>query len=305
MGEKTGIEFADKTWNPWQGCAKVSPGCDNCYMFREKKMYGQDPETVIRSKPPTFNAPLKWAEPEIVFTASWSDWFIREADDWRAEAWDIIRRTPHLFYLVFTKRPQNIPDRLPPDWGSGYPNVMLVVTTENQEEADRRIPKILRIPAAYRGISAEPLLGPMDIEPYLWPQCIATKEEHDRDHDHGLWCDERSLDWVVVGGESGPRSRPMHPDWVSSIRDQCRQSSVPFFFKQWGEWVPSVYVGEGRPVGIKTVLEERVLHRDGCICQHDVCFDQRGMARVGKKNAGRLLDGREWSEFPAGVPRGK
>ncbi len=287
MGEKTGIEFADKTWNPWQGCHKVSPGCDNCYMYREKIRYGQEPDVVVRSKSQTFNAPLKWTEPEIVFTASWSDWFIREADDWRAEAWDIIKRTPHLFYLIFTKRPQNIPDRLPPDWGSGYPNVMLVVTTENQEEADRRIPKVLRIPAAYRGISAEPLLGPMDLEPHLWPQCIATKEEHDRDHDHGLWCDERSLDWVVVGGESGPGARPMHPDWVRSLRDQCVAAGIPFFFKQWGEFRERT---ESDP--------KRLM---------DPLFGSPGryvfMTHVGKKNAGRILDGREWSEFPKGVKR--
>lgn len=290
MGEKTGIEFADKTWNPWQGCHKVSPGCDNCYMYREKIRYGQEPDVVVRSKPPTFNAPLKWAEPEIVFTASWSDWFIREADDWRAEAWDIIRRTPHLFYLVFTKRPQNIPDRLPPDWGSGYPNVMLVVTTENQEEADRRIPKILRIPAAYRGISAEPLLGPIDLEtansePYYRRSWL---EFNQRVND-GKFSEETytRLDWVVAGGESGPGARPCHPDWVRSLRDQCVAAGVPFFFKQWGEFRERT---ESDP--------KRLM---------DPLFGSPGryvfMTHVGKKNAGRLLDGREWSEFPEGVKR--
>lgn len=273
MGDKTGIEFADKTWNPWQGCHKVSPGCDNCYMYREKIRYGQEPDVVVRSKPPTFNAPLKWTEPEIVFTASWSDWFIREADDWRAEAWDIIRRTPHLFYLVFTKRPQNIPDRLPPDWGSGYPNVMLVVTTENQEEADRRIPKILRIPAAYRGISAEPLLGPL----FLSNNWI----------DGPRYFETGVLHWVVAGGESGPGARPCHPDWVRSLRDQCVGAGVPFFFKQWGEFRERTESDPKR-------LMDPLLGSPG-----RYVF----MTHVGKKNAGRLLDGREWSEFPEGVKR--
>lgn len=297
MGEKTGIEFADKTWNPWQGCHKVSPGCDNCYMYREKIRYGQEPDVVVRSKPPTFNAPLKWKEPEIVFTASWSDWFIREADDWRAEAWDIIRRTPHLFYLVFTKRPQNIPDRLPPDWGSGYPNVMLVVTTENQEEADRRIPYIQEIPAAYRGASAEPLLGWLNLIPYLY------------DRASGRHAIIKGLDWVVAGGESGPGARPSHPDWFRNLRTQCVTAGVPFFFKQWGEWEPvaPIYDEDDSYLDrIDQAKESRCEILDRAGTQWPEFQPPPGswmMERIGKKNAGRLLDGREWSEFPEGVKR--
>ena len=104
MGEQTAIEWATATWNPWQGCTKVSPGCTHCYMYREKGMYGQNPRLVVRSKT-VFHAPLRWKEPQPrVFTCSWSDWFHEAADPWRAEAWDIIRRTPRHTYLILTKR---------------------------------------------------------------------------------------------------------------------------------------------------------------------------------------------------------
>src|SRR3990167_1409537 len=102
MGTTTKISWADATWNPWQGCHHVSPGCLNCYMFSEKHMYGQDPDVVVRSKPPTFNMPLKIKEPKKIFTCSWSDWFIKEADPWRDEAWEIIKRTPQHTYLILT-----------------------------------------------------------------------------------------------------------------------------------------------------------------------------------------------------------
>ena len=113
MAENSKIQWTDHTWNPWQGCRKVSPGCLNCYMYRDKKRYGQDPATVVRSKPPTFNKPLKWHDPAKVFVCSWSDFFIEDADEWRDDAWEIMRRTPHLTYQILTKRPRNIKDRLP------------------------------------------------------------------------------------------------------------------------------------------------------------------------------------------------
>ena len=137
MGERTGIEWTDATWNPWRGCAKVSPGCAHCYMFREQIRYGRDPETVVRSKT-TFGDPLKWAEPRVVFTCSWSDWFHEAADPWRDEAWDVIRRTPQHTYLVLTKRPERMEARIP--WGAfgdPWPNVWLGVSVENQRFAHR------------------------------------------------------------------------------------------------------------------------------------------------------------------------
>ncbi|MFL5313065.1 MAG: DUF5131 family protein [Myxococcales bacterium] len=157
MGDQTGISWTESTWNPWMGCTRVSPGCDGCYMFREQRQYGNDPELVRRSKT-KFDAPLKWEEPKLVFTCSWSDWFHVNADDWRDEAWDIIRRSPQHTFQILTKRPGRIHHCLPADWGDGYPNVWLGVSVESAAFVSR-VDVLRGIPAALRFISAEPLLG--------------------------------------------------------------------------------------------------------------------------------------------------
>jgi len=235
MGRDTGIEWTDRTWNPFHGCHKVSPGCKGCYMFRDKARYGQDPNIVVRSKT-TFYAPLKWPkEPAMCFTCSWSDWFIEEADPWRDEAYGVIRQTPWITYQILTKRIERAAGRVP---DPPLPNLWLGVSAENQEYADRRLPLLLQTPAAVRFVSYEPALGPVDLSQYL-----------------------PALDWVICGGESGPGARPMQPDWVRSVRDQCQAAGTAFFMKQWGE------------------------HNDKLV-------------RVGKKAAGRELDGREWNQFP-------
>ena len=219
MGKNTKIAWTDRTWNPWYGCKKVSAGCRSCYMFRDMERYGKNPNIVQRSKS-TFRAPLRWREPERVFTCSWSDFFIVEADAWRTEAWEIIRRTPHLTYQILTKRPENIAARLPFDWGTGYPNVWLGVTTENQEAADVRIPILLGIPAAIRFLSIEPLIGEIDLRMTVEFLGVSTaiKDWHPN--------------WVIVGGESGPNFRPMNLDWARSLRNQCLAAHVAFFYKQ-------------------------------------------------------------------------
>lgn len=205
MGEKTGIEWTDKTWNTWQGCRKVSPGCTHCYMFTEKIRYGQDPRRVVRSKT-TFTDPLGWRDPGMVFTCSWSDFFIEEADPWRDEAWGIIRRTPHLTYQILTKRPENIPSRLP--WRDApWPHVWLGVSIESADYTWRA--HLLReVPAHVRFLSVEPLLEPIPALPL------------------------DGIHWVIVGAESGPKARPMDEGWVRDIRDQCVAAGVPFFYKQ-------------------------------------------------------------------------
>ena len=176
MGKNTLIEWtatpnADgtltpgHTWNPWHGCRKVSAGCQNCYMYRDKKRFGSDPEKVVRSTVPTFTLPLRIKEPSRIFVCSWSDFFIEDADEWRDEAWEIMRRTPHLIFLILTKRPENIIDRLPEGWP--WSNIWLGVTAENQEMADKRIPILLQIPAVVRFVSVEPCLSPIDLSLYL------------------------------------------------------------------------------------------------------------------------------------------
>lgn len=220
MGDKTRISWTDKTWNPWRGCHKVSAGCKHCYMFRDQQRYGRDPNTVVRSKT-TFNDPLKWRQPAKVFTCSWSDFFIAEADAWRPEAWGIIKRTPHLTYQILTKRPERIRDHLPIDWGDGYPNVWLGVTCEDQGMADKRIPILLTIPAKVHWLSIEPLLGPIDLnkESDLSPMdCSAEWLEY--------------IDWVIVGGESGPGFRPMSTFDARVLLNQCQSAGIPFWFKQ-------------------------------------------------------------------------
>jgi len=211
MGKNSSIEWTDSTVNFWQGCQKVSPGCKNCYMYRDKKRYGQDPATVVRSSPATFNKPKKWKDPALVFTCSWSDFFIEQADPWRDEAWDIIRQTPHLTYQILTKRPELVKDRLPDDWGEGWPNVWLGVSIET-EDYYWRIMAIEDIPAMVKFVSAEPLLGPLS----------------------NLYSYFPVIDWVITGGESGPKYRPANLDWFREIRDDCQKWGVPFFHKQHG-----------------------------------------------------------------------
>jgi protein gp37 len=206
MGAISAIEWTEATWNPWHGCAKVSPGCAHCYMYRDKKRYGQDPSVVLRSKS-TFNEPTKWVEPRLIFTCSWSDFFIEEADAWREEAWEIIRLTPQHTYQILTKRPLRIASHLPTRWP--LPNVWLGVSVENPRFF-WRIESLRSVPAKVRFLSLEPLLAPMPSLPL------------------------EGISWVIVGGESGPDCRPMKAEWVREIRDQCAQAHVPFFFKQWG-----------------------------------------------------------------------
>lgn len=207
MSDRTGIEWTDKTWNPWYGCTKVSPGCAHCYMFRDRERRGMVADVVTRSKT-TFNAPLRWKETARVFTCSWSDFFHPAADEWRAEAWEIIRQTPHLTYQILTKRPERIAAHLP---SCGVPlNVWLGVSVENQRWV-RRVDTLCEIPAAVLFVSAEPLLGPLSLDGYL-----------DRLH------------WVIVGGESGTGNRPMDLDWARNLRDECADWGVRFFLKQLG-----------------------------------------------------------------------
>jgi len=171
-----------------------------------------------------------------------------------------------------------------------YPNIWLGVSVENQAAADKRIPLLLQTPAAVRYVSCEPLLGPVEIGE-LYPTCIDPKGDHDP-----MWCDERSIDWVICGGESGRSARPMHPDWARSLRDQCQAAGVPFFFKQWGEWGPCEN-GEVTPNPQdwdNPAPSHEFQDSDRPRCAQEIVY------RVGKKVAGTLLDGREWKQFPIG-----
>lgn len=206
VSEKTLIGWTDASWNPWSGCTKVSAGCDNCYMFTLKRRWGADPEAVARSKT-TFRDPLKWKQPHMVFTCSMSDFFHVDADPWRDEAWEIIRKTPHHTYQILTKRPGRIARHLPADWGEGYRNVWLGVSVENQK-AVSRVRVLQGIPVGIRFISAEPLLGAIEF-PSL-----------------------DGIHWIISGGESGPKRRTMEMEWLQGVFDQARLHGLAMYTKQ-------------------------------------------------------------------------
>ena len=212
MAANTGIAWTQKTWNPWAGCSRVSPGCRNCYMFTLLRRQGRDPAHVRRTN--TWADPLRWdaaaaaaGTPALVFTCSLSDWFHEDADAWRPEAWELVRRCTNLRFQILSKRPLRIADHLPPDWGGGYPNVWLGTSIEDNEHV-WRADVLRKIPARTRFISAEPLLGPL---PDL---------------------DLRGFHWLIVGGESGPGYRPMDRAWAKQLRDMAKAKNMAFFFKQ-------------------------------------------------------------------------
>lgn len=289
MAERSSIEWTDATWNPWQGCTKVSPACKHCYMFRDLARYGKDPSVVRRSAEGTFRLPLKRGRDgqfkippgSKVFTCSWSDWFHADADPWRDEAWDIIRQRPDVIFQIVTKRTERIAEHLPQDWGDGWPHVWLLATVENQEWADKRISELLAVPTLTRGLSIEPLLGPVDLGLMgTVPKAISPRYRLTYEF----------IDWVIAGGESGPGARPMNPAWPRSLRDQCQAAGVPFFFKQWGEHSAEFVDG--------TEVELESLAANQCVAMGDGDTNHVRFTRVGKKAAGRELDGRTWDEFP-------
>lgn len=218
MAEQTAISWADATFNPWIGCTRISPGCDNCYAARDNKLRGWVPDWgtgIPRRRTKTWNDPRKWNRQAAitgyrprVFCASLADVFDNEApDEWRFDLWQLLRETPNLRWMLLTKRIGNVAKMLPPDWP--FPHVGLMSTLVNQEEFDRDYRKLEAVPAAWHGISAEPLLGPINIG-------------------------DARPDWIITGGESGPGHRFTDPDWVRSLRDQCARNGVAFHHKQWG-----------------------------------------------------------------------
>lgn len=322
MSENSKIEWTDHTFNPWKICTPVSPGCKNCYAAALAKRWGwgEYKKGVPRQLTGDANwrEPLKWnaiadsfrecpscgrrdhmAEScplcgtltiparQRVFCASLSDWLDDEVPtEWRARLLNLIYQTPHLDWLLLTKRPQNwkgliieAVGRLTIDYwvyewigGKAPSNIWMGTTVEDQTRAEERIPQLLQIPAKVRFLSCEPLLGAVDIRNGIGSGI-----------DVGL----PRVNWVICGGESGPEARPMNPDWARSLRDQCLQAHVPFFFKQWGEWVRNSDIHSGCPVS------QIVPFGDGDPSNF------RRMYRVGKKAAGRLLDCVEHSAFPA------
>ncbi len=282
--KNSNIEWTDHTFSPWWGCTRVSPGCSHCYAADLGNRFGVqwgkgNPRRFSSEK--VWSGPLAWnkAAQKIgrrirVFCGSMCDW----ADDevhpaWRTPLWDMIRVTTSIDWLMLTKRAENVPRMLPRDWNRGWGHVHLGFTAENQLQYDRRAAIMERVPAVYRFISCEPLLGPIDLG-------------------FGNWERRSAIHQVIAGGESGPHARPMNPAWPRALRDQCVAAGIPYLFKQWGEYSP------GR-IDIFGEHPDPLLH----VFEFE---DQKRvpMFKLGKKEAGRLLDGREWNEYPPlkGIP---
>lgn len=286
MSAKTSIEWTDYSWNPVSGCDKVSPGCDHCYAetiatrFAGTKAYPDGFKVTL--KPERLTDPLRkrsWRG-KRVFVNSMSDLFHKDVpDDYIAQVFAIMALAPEITFQILTKRHGRMRSLLNSEahWrrvGVGgvrvLPNVWLGVSVEDQQRADLRIPALLDTPAAVRWLSCEPLLGPVDLGAAFGTNYGGDPRE-----------DETGVDWVVVGGESGPGARPMHPEWARTLRDQCQAAGVPFHFKQWGEWVPEDQSPED------------------AVIPGTYRFDEpTGTIRLGKKTAGRELDGRTWDEWP-------
>ncbi|MBR1889250.1 MAG: DUF5131 family protein [Alloprevotella sp.] len=206
-------------WNPWHGCHKISEGCQHCYMYFLDGQRGIDTSRIYRTE--SFHLPMartksgrfKIPAGSTLSVGLSTDFFLEEADEWRAEAWRIIRYRSDIIFRLLTKRAERIPNCLPADWGDGYENVMLSVTCENQCRADERLPVLLQIPARHKGFMAAPFIGPLDASRYL---CDGQIEE------------------VLCGGENYDGARPCHFAWVESLSQQCRQHNVTFNFIETG-----------------------------------------------------------------------
>jgi len=334
VASNSGIEWTDATWNCLAGCQAVSPGCRICYaatMTRRLEAMGQKDYAglttkkhfngVVRCLPDKLTIPLRWKKPRRVFVNSMSDLFHEDVpDEFIDRVFAVMALCPQHTFQVLTKRAErmreyatsrteaqkltaafSIPNpktggicdvteeiRLSEWYGGVLPNVWLGVSAEDQQRASERIPLLMDTPAAVRFVSAEPLLGPIDLQNLSVPGDTGFysldalnrqwRGRITRDIPPGALIG--GLDWVIVGGESGHGAKPMHPDWARSLRDQCQRSGVAYCFKQWGAW---------SQVGSRGQY---------CFNPGASIRDLITMDRVGKKKAGRLLDGREWNEMP-------
>ncbi|MEM5432352.1 Phage Gp37Gp68 (plasmid) [Cupriavidus taiwanensis] len=323
MSDYTRIEWADHTWNPWEGCQKVGPGCDHCYAeARNARFAGGIAINWGPGAPRRRTSAANWRKPLLwdarhaafaavhgrrqrVFCASLADMFDNAVPlEWFIDVLEVWRRTPNLDKLVLSKRIGNATRRLEAalehllargdsgstaqwldSWleGNAPADIWLGATVVNQCEADRDIPKLMRVPASMRFLSMEPLLGHVDVFSVAGAPTM--------------------IDWVIAGGESGPGARPMHPDWPRSLRDQCAAAGVPFLFKQHGEWAPgSGDFGAGRYETAAVARDGRAVHGGfeaaGYPAGASSADGWSMVHRAGKRHAGRLLDGEQHDEFP-------
>ena len=329
---KTKIEWTDRSdWNCVRGCTRVSPGCGGpgphggCYAEAIAGRFsgGGQPFYDFATMTPAsggalwtgkvelveerLTLPRKWQKPARIFVNSMYDLFHEKLpDDAIDRIFAVMAQCPQHTFQVLTKRPARMLAYFSAHWsklydGLPFKNVWLGTSVENQETADERIPLLLRTPAAVRFVSAEPLLAPIDFMAIRAPRetddgigwtfdALAKGDYYSfkDDRHYGPYRDH-AIDWVIAGGESGPRARPMQPDWARSLRDQCAAANVPFFFKQWGEWAPYKYAPPGRK--FVNCLTERRLEKNQA-------FETEQLFQVGRRAAGRLLDGVQHDGMP-------
>ncbi len=363
--ENSGVWW-DSTWNPVVGCSPVSPGCLNCYAARMARRLGSNPATPqfagltvdgkwtgeTRHVWKVLCVPFARRKPQRIFVCSMGDLFHESVSfEYLDQVFAVMAQASQHTFMLLTKRPERMEAFCSPDrYGilrqilhesgasninSGWPlpNVILMATAEDQTRADERMPHIAELTGrGWRtGVSVEPMLGPVDLSPWLegWMcrRCGVARlpmgehgycdcpipddpEEAQGDHRQGM------VDWVIAGGETGPDARPAHPDWFRSLRDQCADAGTPFFFKQWGEHLPAVRMRDWDWRGHKGLkhylppdlaslpcrrLKWDAVEQDGSVLQSfkiDDHPDAYNMFRVGKARAGRILDGVEHNAFP-------
>lgn len=324
MGEITGISWGDHTWNPVIGCTKISPACDGCYAAHlmdtrhHRVKWGEPGKGVgdrVRTSESNWKEPFRWnrkAEKDgtrpFVFCASLADVFDNQWEpEWRADAFDVMRRTPRLVYLLLTKRPGNIA-RMCEEAGGLPPNCALGTTVEDQQRADHNVPALVLcgLHPLFFFVSCEPLLGPVDLTNINPPGAGIAGSNF-------FWTTSLRprIGWVITGGETDQgahKARPTHPDWFRSLRDQCAAAGIPYHHKQNGVWAPGECAGRGltRTEEVATFYGEewdspgwdfgRVTRRQSEELHRD---DEPDVWRMGKARAGRLLDGMLHDARPA------
>jgi len=279
MAKNSAIEWTHHTFNPWWGCTKVSPGCKHCYAETWARRVGADvwgpnaprrePSDNYWKQPLAWNAALRDGQRERVFCASMADVFEdrRDLDGKRERLWKLIDATPRLDWLLLTKRPHKVRELAP--YGDAWPhNIWLGATAENQKWFDKRMHQLAGNPAKVLFLSCEPLLGAVDLSAWI---SLARRGEL------------RLVDWIIAGGESGGKARPMNPEWPRALRDQCLEAGINFHFKQHGNW------REVKPHQVNGYASKTLFLSNG---------DRIMVANMGKKKAGRVLDGRTWDDFP-------
>ena len=304
MGDRTAISWTEASWNPVTGCNLISEGCQHCYAETIARRFAGTPAYpngfAVTLRPDRLAQPSRWRRPRQIFVCSMADLFHAAVpDEYLDQVFDVMESATQHTFQVLTKRHGRLRSYLRRRLAGAAPppNVWIGVTVESQRWADIRIPALLDTPAAVRFLSCEPLLGPVRLcscdgavfevqrHPFLIdPACPL----------HGA----RNIDWVIAGGESGSGARPMHPSWVRALRDQCETNSVPFHFKQWGRFTPQASLGDPWHSTEPNLWVSAAGASGSEAAAVAAGGSWSGMWSVGKRAAGRELDGRTWDEQP-------